>query len=324
MSDAEALDLSRPACARCRAELTGVRCDGRGGCALVRFENMAFHKPIFVGEVGSCTCEIVFTSHKSILVEVVVRAEDVARGKTRITNTGWLWYVPMAETSAGPGEKKKEWKIVPVAPLAKPHDAARAKKYDKAKAKYEERKSSKQNRDEGWDEEDFAAFRSQHAATAEGRSPRESEQLLCQMVLPGDCGTGRVAFGGFVMKLMDNAAGCSAYRHCRANVVTVAISDMDFVGWVRLGDLCTVRSRPVFASSKSLEIEVVASVTSATSPEDDVVVAKGLFTFVSLGADGRVAAVPRLRLEEEEDARSAYRGKLRYEAAKRARSEVAN
>ena len=44
--------------------------------------------------------------------------------------------------------------------------------------------------------------------------------------LASDCGSGGVAFGGFVMKLMDNAAGCSAFRHCRTKVVTVAISAM--------------------------------------------------------------------------------------------------
>ena len=118
---------------------------------------------------------------------------------------------------------------------------------------------------------------------------------------------------------MDNAAGCSAWRHCRTNVVTVAISDMDFVSWVRLGDLCTIRSKVVFASSKSLEIEVVASVTSVASKGEDVTVARGLFTFVSLGKDGKVLAVPKLVLENEEDMQNAFRGFQRYEAAKKAR-----
>ena len=122
------------------------------------------------------------------------------------------------------------------------------------------------------------------------------------------------------MKLMDNAAGCSAWRHCRTNVVTVAISDMDFVSWIRLGDLCTIRSKVVFASSKSLEIEVVASVASAILNREDVIVARGLFTFVSLDKDGKVQTVPGLKLETDEDMRNAFLGKQRYEAAKKARS----
>eukprot|EP00579_Thalassiosira_antarctica_P000743 CAMPEP_0201874182 /NCGR_PEP_ID=MMETSP0902-20130614/6507_1 /ASSEMBLY_ACC=CAM_ASM_000551 /TAXON_ID=420261 /ORGANISM="Thalassiosira antarctica, Strain CCMP982" /LENGTH=371 /DNA_ID=CAMNT_0048400993 /DNA_START=108 /DNA_END=1223 /DNA_ORIENTATION=- len=316
--------------------------ESRGNClaALVRFDTMAFHKPIFVGEVASCTCEIIFTSNQSILVEVVVTAEDISKGKTRVTNTGWLWYVPLAPSSFGPTGEKKDWKIVQVLPMAMPDEEAAIQKsmtkYGIAKAKYEMRKKSSQNSGEDFDaaggandakeiNNDLDTFKSQYTAPSEGRSPTESEQVLCQMVLPGDCSKDHVAFGGFVMKLMDNAAGCSAWRHCRANVVTVAISDMDFVSWVRLGDLCTIRSKVVYASSKSLEIEVVASVASAASNRDeDTVVAKGLFTFVSIGSDGKVLSVPKLRLESDEDMRNAYLGKRRYEAAKRARLEGSN
>lgn len=293
--------------------------------ALVRFDTMTFYQPIFVGEVASCQCEIIFTSKQSILVEVVVTAEDISKGKTRVTNTGWLWYVPMAPTVA----EKKNWEILQVPPIMMPEGEAAIQKYEKAKAKYEKRKT--QNRVEGgaageaienMSNCEFDAFKSQYSAPSEGRSPSESEQVLCQMVHPGDCGKGKVAFGGFVMKLMDNAAGCSSFRHCRTNVVTVAISDMDFVSWVRLGDCVTIKSKVVFTSSKSLEIEVVASVVSVTSDAingKDNIVARGLFTFLSIGSDGKVQAVPKLLLESEEDMQNAFFGLHRYEAAKRAR-----
>mmetsp|Transcript_21722 Transcript_21722/g.45881 ORF Transcript_21722/g.45881 Transcript_21722/m.45881 type:complete len:366 (-) Transcript_21722:187-1284(-) len=300
-----------------------------GNCyaALIRFEHMAFHEPIYVGEVASCTAEIVFTSERSILVEVVVTADNITKGKVRVTNTGWLWYVALTPSAVGPDGEKKDWSVVPVLPMTVPDGGAARKKYDMAKAKYEKRKSSTTNSGEKDDstklemDDEFETFKKQSAASNDGggRSPAESEQVLCQMVLPGDCGADKVAFGGFVMKLMDNAAGCSAWRHCRTNVVTVSISDMDFVSWVGLGDLCTVRSKVVFASSKSMEIEIVASTASASSGEEDKVVAKALYTFVSLGSDGKVLSVPKLRLESDADMRNAYLGKQRYEVAKRAR-----
>ena len=111
------------------------------------------------------------------------------------------------------------------------------------------------------------------------------------------------------------------------NIVTVAISDMDFVSWVRLGDLCTIKSKAIFVSSKSIEIEVVASVASAilstgeAAEKADTMVARGLFTFVSLGSDGKVKNVSKLKLETEEDMRNAFIGQKRYEAAKKARLE---
>jgi len=308
--------------------LSEVNKESKGRCvaALVRFDNMAFLKPIFVGEVASCQCEIIFTSKQSILVEVVVSAEDISKGESRVTNTGWLWYVPLTPNDAD----NNEWEIAQAPPIKIPEGEAAIKKYEKAKAKYKKRKEAQNKVEDGTVGEldgkktdgEFDTFKSQYVVPLEGRSPTESEQVLCQIVHPGDCGKGKVAFGGFVMKLMDNAAGCSAWRHCRTNVVTVAISDMDFVSWVKLGDLCTIRSKVVYASSKSLEIEVVASVASVTSGDlngGDITVARGLFTFVSIGTNGKVREVPKLILESEEDKNHAFIGLQRYEDAKRAR-----
>ena len=217
---------------------------------------------------------------------------------------------------------------VPQLPM--PKDESALNKYNKAKEKYEKRKASSQSSgldllDEKETDSEFETFKQQYTIPDEGLTPSESEQVLCQMVLPGDCGKDKVAFGGFVMKLMDNSAGCSAWRHCRTNVVTVAISDMDFTSWVRLGDLCTIRSKVVFVSSKSIEVEVVASTASAilSNESSDTIVAKGIFTFVSLDSDGKVLPVPKLRLDTDEDFRNAFAGDKRYLAAKKARQQAA-
>jgi len=287
---------------------------------------MSFHKPILVGEVASCTCSIIFTSPQSILVEVVVHAEDLQKGESKITNTGWLWYVTICPTCECPSKSDWEMKQVPQLPM--PKDESNLKKYIKAKAKYEKRKALSQSSgldllDEKETDSEFETFKQQYTIPDKGRTPSESEQVLCQMVLPGDCGKDKVAFGGFVMKLLDNSAGCSAWRHCRTNVVTVAISDMDFTSWVRLGDLCTIRSKVVFVSSKSIEVEVVASTASAilSNESSDTIVAKELFTFVSLDSDGKVLPIPKLRLDTDEDFRKAFAGNKRYLAAKKARQQ---
>lgn len=307
-----------------------VNNDGNCIAALVRFETMSFLKPFFVGEVASLSTQIVFTSEHSVLVEVVVTAEDVSKGETRLANTGQLWYVPLVPGGDG-GGGKKDWKHPKViqVPRVVPTDEAKLKEYEKAKMYYEKRKSE-QNRDRDSTSVECLGIngclcptcRGQYVPPSDGRCPSDSEQVLCQMVLPGDCGKSGVAFGGFVMKLMDNAAGCSAFRHCRTNVVTVAISAMDFVEWIKLGDICTIRSKVVFCSKKSLEIEVVASVASASTigVEEDTIVARGLFTFVSIGSAGKVLEVPQLCLESEEDMQNAFLGQRRYEAAKRDRA----
>lgn len=49
--------------------------------ALVRIEHMDFLQPMKIGEVAQLTAEIVFTSAHSILVEVMVQAEDIIAGQ---------------------------------------------------------------------------------------------------------------------------------------------------------------------------------------------------------------------------------------------------
>jgi len=149
------------------------------------------------------------------------------------------------------------------------------------------------------------------------QTPSSSHQRLCQMVLPGDCGTSNVAFGGFVMKLMDNAAGCCAFKHCRTNVVTVSISAMDFIDFVNLGDVVTIDATLSFVSAKSMEIEVRASAASMT--KRDTPVARGTFTFVSLDKNQNVMAVPTLTFENQEQLEQAFVAQKKYEKAKKDR-----
>lgn len=151
-----------------------------------------------------------------------------------------------------------------------------------------------------------------------GHSPLDLRQTLCQVVNPGDCGfRGKLACGGFVMKLMDSASGCAAIRHCCSNVVTVSISTMEFTAIVCLGDVVTVHATPTFASSRSMEIAATASVTSST--RKDVIVARGFFTFVTIDRGGKVGLIPPLIFHGEADFCPAFAGQIRYEESKKAR-----
>lgn len=299
-------------------------CSSSCVAALVRFEDMSFHQPMFVGEVASLSAHVVFTSPHSVLVKVIVTAENLVRGKTRITNSGLLWYVPLA---AGEHNDWKSPVVIKAPQLPEPieEDGVAREEYNQANRSYQARKSVEEEcRTMATPGFSLEEYRATYSVTQGHTTPAESQQELCQIVLPGDCGSGQVAFGGFVMKLMDNAAGCSAFRHCRTNVVTVAISAIDFLSWIRLGDVCTIRSRVVFCSKKTLEIEVVASVASVhTIGKKDTLVAKGMFIFASLDKEGKAIQVPPLRLETDEDFEKAYQGQQRYEAAKSSRAKAA-
>ena len=100
-------------------------------------------------------------------------------------------------------------------PLAKSAEfSVRIKKYERAKSCHERRKltcgkikcgenpDAAENFELEADSDEYKTFKQQYTLPSEGRSPSESEQVLCQIVLPGDCGKDSVAFGGFVMKLI--------------------------------------------------------------------------------------------------------------------------
>jgi acyl-coenzyme A thioesterase 7 len=323
---------------------------------LARFENMSFHAPLYVGEVASLTARPIFTSEHSILIQVVVTGENVFTGKTRVTNTGKLWYVPLLLLSKqqpgvnGPNTTAPSSVVaIKVPPILAPsvdNDVEALKIcHENARLSYEARKNTmdqaatdsnnsinsstgalSSSSCRGIDD-----FRKRYNASSNAgynahahRSPADSEQTLCQVVLPGDCSKNGIAFGGFLMKLMDNAAGCSAYRHCRTNVVTVSISSIDFLCLVRLGDVCTIHSRVVYCSNKTLEMQVKATVTCARTIVNDLqdkFVAFGRFTFTALDDKGKAIRVPPLRLESDEDFERAFHGEQRYRMAKKAREQ---
>jgi len=151
-------------------------------------------------------------------------------------------------------------------------------------------------------------------------SPRVSHSQLIHLMLPSDCTEGGVVQGGVIMKLMDNAAGCVAWRHCLTNVVTVSVEAMEFKAPIRNGDLVFVDAHLNFVSQKSLEIEIVVEAESMTSGTRTVT-NTGIFKFVSLDKDHRPVSVRPLLLETRDDVKRFLDGKRRYEEARKSRSK---
>jgi acyl-coenzyme A thioesterase 7 len=100
---------------------------------------------MFVGEMASLSAHVVFTSPHSVLVKVIVTAENLVKGKTtRVTNTGELWYVPLV---AG---ENKDWKkpvVVEAPQLVVPTDGGALQEFNSAKQSYEARKKQ----ENGWE-----------------------------------------------------------------------------------------------------------------------------------------------------------------------------
>ena len=131
--------------------------------------------------------------------------------------------------------------------------------------------------------------------------------------------------GGSIMRLVDEAAGIAAMRHCQRRVVTASMDDMSFLAPVYIGDLVTVRAMVNDAHRTSMEVGVRVDVENIATGEWRYVASAHL-VFVALDADGRPTAVPPVLAQGEDEQRRQDQARVRREqrlVRKRALAEAA-
>ena len=107
--------------------------------------------------------------------------------------------------------------------------------------------------------------------------------------MPADSNAYGDIFGGWLMSLMDSAAGLIASRAARGRAVTVAMDGMQFHQPVSIGDEVSVYGKITRQGRTSLSIAVEAWRRHRT--EDDAVkVTEATFTFVAIDDAGRPRA----------------------------------
>src|SRR5690606_3649054 len=88
------------------------------------------------------------------------------------------------------------------------------------------------------------------------RSPRESEVVTTEIVLPGDGNALGTAFGGKVMQWIDTTAAIAAARHTRKVVVTASMDELHFHVPIKVGEIVQIHARVNAAFRHSLEVGV--------------------------------------------------------------------
>lgn len=135
-----------------------------------------------------------------------------------------------------------------------------------------------------------------------GRTPRESEVQMTQIVLPSDTNALGTIFGGTVMKWIDIAAAIAARRHCRTIAVTVSLDKLDFLSPVKLGNTVVIKAKLAYAGRTSMVVGVtVESEETETGIRSET--ATAWLTFVALDKKGKPKAVPPLIPESAEEKR---------------------
>lgn len=109
---------------------------------------------------------------------------------------------------------------------------------------------------------------------------------LRTIAMPRDANPAGTMFGGWTLSQMDLAGATFAARHSRGRVATVGIEAMKFVRPIEVGDdvRCFCALEHEGDHSVAVRIE-----TWASGRADDMAakVTEGVFTYVSLGEDGK-------------------------------------
>ena len=93
--------------------------------------------------------------------------------------------------------------------------------------------------------------------TAEGEQPR-GELSLRTVAMPADTNPNGDIFGGWIMSLMDVAAGIAAGTRAHGRVATAAVSNLSFIQPVKVGDVVCVYTDVVKTGRTSITVGVEA------------------------------------------------------------------
>lgn len=125
------------------------------------------------------------------------------------------------------------------------------------------------------------------------KTPKESEVIMTELVLPNDTNSLNNLFGGRLLHWMDIASGIAAQRHANHVCVTASVDNVSFAKPIREGDVVTLKAKVTRAFHTSMEIYI--EVTAENPRTQEYIGSNSAFyTFVAVDGDGNKVKVPEL------------------------------
>jgi uncharacterized protein (TIGR00369 family) len=134
------------------------------------------------------------------------------------------------------------------------------------------------------------------------RTANYSRTTITELMIPSYANFGGKIHGGILLSLMDKVAYACATKHAGTYVVTVSVDNVEFKQPVEVGELVSLHASVNYVGNSSLivGIKVVAeNIKTATVKHTNT----SYFTMVAKDDDGKLAKVPELILENNEDIR---------------------
>ncbi len=116
--------------------------------------------------------------------------------------------------------------------------------------------------------------------------PDPNDLAVLITAMPADTNPSGDIFGGWLMSMMDLAAGNIAARVSRGRVATIAVDGMVFLTPVQVGDEVSVYAKILSVGRTSMKMKVDAY-RRMRDRDDKIRVTEGIFTFVAIDETGR-------------------------------------
>jgi len=146
------------------------------------------------------------------------------------------------------------------------------------------------------------------------KTPRTSQCMMSEVVLPNDTNSHGTMFGGRLMSLMDKCAAISSMRHSEILCVTVAIDSVEFSSPLLLGEVVTLRAWVNRVFNTSLEVDISVESENILKKERRKC-NRAFFTFVAVNEQGHPTSVdpiyPETEIEKERYEKAALRREMR-------------
>lgn len=153
------------------------------------------------------------------------------------------------------------------------------------------------------------------------KTPSDSAVEMREMVMPHHTNPQNTVFGGTVMSWMDIAAAMVAARHANRPVVTVHISDIDFIAPVKMGHHVHIQASLNYVGKSSMIVGVKVTSENPMTGERRKTT-KAYLTFVALDDLGKPTAVPELKVESPDEVRRFENAKQRALAKKKLQQKL--
>ncbi len=117
------------------------------------------------------------------------------------------------------------------------------------------------------------------------------ELSLRTVAMPADTNPSGDIFGGYIMSLMDLAAGIAAGTRAKGRVATAAVSNLSFLQPVKVGDVVCVYTDITKTGRTSITVDVEAWVLRR-DPGERTRVTEANFVLVAVDDEGKPRTLP--------------------------------